>query len=86
MFLFSVKFACGWPMFSIPIENHPNQAQLHVHEHQWTLGAIMNSLVKAGLRLEHFEEYPDLFWDQFPNLPEELSRRLPHTFSLLMRK
>lgn len=55
-------------------------------EHQWTLGEVMNSLVVVGLRLEHFEEYPDLYWDQFPHLSEGLARRLPHTFSLLMRK
>lgn len=76
----------GWPMFSVAIEEHPQKDQLHVHERQWTLGAILNSLVAAGLQLECFEEYPDLFWNQFPNLPADVSRRLPHTFSLLMRK
>lgn len=55
-------------------------------EHQWTLGGVMNALVAVGLRLEHFEEHPDLYWGQFPNLPEDTARRLPHTFSLLMRK
>ena len=76
----------GWPIYSNPILDHAEREKLHVHERQWTLGAIMNSLVAAGLRLEHFEEYPDLFWNQFPNLQVDLSARLPHTFSLLMRK
>jgi ubiquinone/menaquinone biosynthesis C-methylase UbiE len=76
----------GWPMFSMPVQEHAHKDQLHVHEHQWTLGEIMNSLVAAGMQLEHFEEYPDLFWNQFPNLPADLARCLPHTFSLLMRK
>jgi ubiquinone/menaquinone biosynthesis C-methylase UbiE len=76
----------GWPMFSNAIEKHPDKNQLHVHERQWTVGAILNSLVAAGLQLECFEEYPDLFWNQFPNLPANLARRLPHTFSLLMQK
>jgi SAM-dependent methyltransferase len=76
----------GWPMFSVPIQERPDKADLHVHEHPWTLGAIMNSLVAAGLRLEHFEEHPELFWNQFPNLKPELAARLPHTFSLLMRQ
>jgi SAM-dependent methyltransferase len=76
----------GWPIFSNPVQGHAAKEQLHVHERQWTLGTIMNSLVAAGLRLEHFEEHPDLFWNQFPNLPKELADRLPHTFSLLMRK
>jgi SAM-dependent methyltransferase len=76
----------GWPMFSVAVEAHPHKDQLHAHERQWTLGAILNSLVAAGLQLECFEEYPDLFWNQFPNLPADLAHRLPHTFSLLMRK
>ena len=55
-------------------------------EHQWTLGDVLNALVATGLGLEHFEEHPDLYWGQFPFLPEDAARRLPHTFSLLMRK
>jgi ubiquinone/menaquinone biosynthesis C-methylase UbiE len=76
----------GWPMFSDAIQEHADKDQFHVHERQWTLGAILNSLVAAGLQLMCFEEYPDLFWNQFPNLPAALVHRLPHTFSLLMRK
>jgi hypothetical protein len=45
----------------------------------------MNALVEAGLLLERFEEHPDQYWPQYPNLPEEIARRVPHTFSLLMR-
>lgn len=76
----------GWPISSTPVQSHVHKDQLHVHEHQWTLGDILNSLVAAGMSLEHFEEYPDLFWNQFPNLPADLASRLPHTYSLLMRK
>ncbi len=76
----------GWPLFSDPIKQHAQKEQLHVHERQWTLGEILNSLVAEGLLLEHFEEHPDLFWNQFPNLSKDLSSCLPHTFSLLMRK
>jgi len=76
----------GWPLFSDAFQEHVNKDEFHVHERQWTLGEIMNNLIATGMRLERFEEHPDLFWDQFPNLPAELSGRLPHTFSLLMRK
>jgi hypothetical protein len=76
----------GWPMFSDPVQQYQGKDTLHVHERQWTLGDILNSLVRAGLRLERFEEHPDLFWNQFPHLAPELHSRLPHTFSLLMRK
>lgn len=76
----------SWPIWSDPIREHSRKDALHVHERQWTLGDIMNSLVAAGLRLEHFEEHPDLFWNQFPHLPADLAARLPHTFSLLMKR
>ena len=76
----------GWPLSSDAIQKHASKDQFHVHERQWTLGEIMNSLVALGMRLERFEEHPDLFWNQFPHLQPELSGRLPHTFSLLMQK
>ena len=62
------------------------EARPKAREHQWTLGAVMNALVATGLRLAHFEEHPDLYWGQFPNLPADLAQKLPHTFSLLMSK
>ena len=76
----------GWPLFSDAVEEHASKDQLHVHEHQWTLGEIINSLVAMGIRLERFEEHPDLFWNQFPHPQPELPGRLQHTFSLLMQK
>jgi SAM-dependent methyltransferase len=57
-----------------------------VRARQWTLGPVMNSLVEAGLALERFEEHPELYWNQFEQVPAELAARLPHTYSLLMRK
>lgn len=77
----------GWPETYIPVDAVPPQKeQARKHERQWTLGQIMNALVDAGLLLERFEEHPDQYWDQFPHLPKDLADRLPHTFSLLMRK
>ncbi len=76
----------GWPLFSDAVHEHVHKDQFHVHERQWTLGEIMNSLIATDMRLERFEEHPDLFWNQFPHLQPELSGRLPHTFSLLMKK
>jgi len=85
-FLDSVVTDRGWPTWSAPVQNHPKKEQMHVHERQWTLGQVMNSLIEANLKVERFEEHPEPFWDQFKNIPKELMRRLPHTFSLLMRK
>ena len=77
----------GWPTQYIPAGDVPAvEEQATKYERQWTLGQIMNALVGAGLRLERFEEHPDQYWEQFPNLPAELGSRLPHTFSLLMQR
>lgn len=75
-----------WPNPMLERKSGNNEARPRAREHQWTLGAVLNALAATGLRLEHFEEHPELYWDQFPQLPEALAQRLPHTFSLLMRK
>jgi len=54
--------------------------------HQWTLSQIINSIIAVGLSIELLNEYPEPFWDQFPNIPAETLHRLPHTFALLARK
>jgi SAM-dependent methyltransferase len=84
-FATNVKVDTRWPA---PFLNSlPDDAERpRAWERQWTLGDILNSLTAAGLLLDRFREYPLLYWNQFPNLPEDLARRLPHTFALLMRK
>jgi len=83
----TVSVEKGWPETYIPAASvPPAKEQSSKHERQWTLGQIMNSLVEAGLRLERFEEYPEHYWNQYPNLPKDISCRIPHTFSLMMRK
>ncbi len=77
----------GWPTQYIPEKDVPPKAeQAASHERQWTFGPILNALVDAGLRLERFQEHREHYWNQFPNLPKEIHNRLPHTFSLMMRK
>ena len=44
------------------------------YERQWTLGQIINPLIETGLRMERFEEHPDPYWEQFPNMPDEVAR------------
>ncbi len=75
-----------WPAPFIARQRDLNPADFPIHEHQWTLGQVVNALLAAGLLLRHFDEYPDLYWEQFPNVPTQILRRLPHTFSLLMEK
>jgi SAM-dependent methyltransferase len=55
-------------------------------ERQWTLGEIVTRLVQVGLTLERMEEHPEQYWPLFRKIPETVVQRLPHTFSLCMRK
>lgn len=55
-------------------------------EWQWTLGQIVTSIARAGLRLERLQEHPDGYWPKYRAMPQEVAARLPHTFSLLARK
>ncbi len=53
---------------------------------QWTLGQIVSSVIGAGLVLDHLQEYPEPFWNQFPSIPVGSLRKLPHTFALIAHK
>ncbi|HEV2473271.1 MAG TPA: class I SAM-dependent methyltransferase [Chthonomonadales bacterium] len=75
-----------WPAPIIAELEPMEQRRPSAREHQWTLGAILNSLVAAGMRLDYFMEYPDPYWDLFPNMHEATVRKLPHTFALYMSK
>jgi len=55
-------------------------------EYQWTLGDVVNAVVAAGLTVERLNEFSEHFWPQFPNVPDELLARLPHTFLLIARR
>lgn len=70
------------------LENQPglDPAATPLHDRQWTLGQVLNSVIAAGLRIEYFNEYPQPFWDPFKQMPEELIHQLPHTFTLLACK
>jgi SAM-dependent methyltransferase len=86
----AVAVSQDWPSQYMPesalITNPAKKAPSRKHERQWTLGHILSSLAGANLYLERFKEHPEHYWNQFPNIPDHVSRRLPHTFSLLMRK
>jgi SAM-dependent methyltransferase len=52
-------------------------------EHHWTLGQIVTAVAAAGLRIERLVEYPSHFWPEFPHVPQQALRRLPHSFLLV---
>jgi hypothetical protein len=48
-----------------------------VHEFQWPMGAILTALLKSGLRIEQFHEYPYFNGVQlFENMREQPGRRM----------
>jgi SAM-dependent methyltransferase len=75
-----------WPKPYIDRQEEVDGSAVRLHDRAWTLGEIFNSVIRAGLRIEFFNEYPLLYWNQFPNMPPDLLPRLPHTFTLLARK
>lgn len=54
--------------------------------HQCTMAQVVNSVIGAGLVLEQLHEYPEPFWNQFPNIPIDTLHCLPQTFALLACK
>ena len=40
---------------------------------QWKLGDILNSLIAVGLTVERFEEHPNHYSDQMPQLAAEIA-------------
>lgn len=75
-----------WPRPFLNEQEEEAKQNLPLHDRQWTLGDVMNSLVDVGMRLIRFEEHPEPFWNQFSHIPPETLRRLPHAYSLLMEK
>ncbi|MFY9234248.1 MAG: class I SAM-dependent methyltransferase [Fimbriimonadaceae bacterium] len=76
----------GWPDTYIGALSKPKEQHATKHEVLWGIGDVINALLAAGLVMERFEEHADPYWDMFPNMAPGLMRRIPQTFSLLMRK
>ena len=76
----------GWPDSYIGDLGRPIEQHTAKHERLWPLSAIFTALRRAGLTIELFGEYPDDYWDSFPNLQPEFRGRLPMTFAMLARR
>ena len=76
----------GFPASVVSRETAADAPRPKMVERHWRPSEVINALTAAGLHYLHFEEYPLLFWDQFPNLPAATAARLPHTYSVLMQK
>jgi len=75
-----------WPDTYVGKTKNNVEEQAIKYERAWPVSTIINSLLRSGLTLEYFGEYPDAYWLEFPNLPETLRTKFPNTFSLLFRK
>jgi SAM-dependent methyltransferase len=76
----------GWPTTYMGDLGKPVEEHAIKHERLWPLAAIFTALRGAGLAVELFGEYPDDYWDSFPNLRPEFRGRLPMTFAMLARR
>lgn len=76
----------GFPSSVVSRETPAEAPRPKMVERHWRPSEVINALTRVGLRYLHFEEYPVLFWNQFPNLPPATAARLPHTYSVLMEK
>jgi len=63
-----------------------DQQPAEAFEWQWTLGDVLSTLVASGLVLEEVREHAEHFWPQFEDVPRHELTKLPHTFSVLMRR
>jgi SAM-dependent methyltransferase len=75
----------GWPASYLTLAV-PDERQAVKHERQWTLAQIHQALVGAGLIVEQLGEHPESYWDPFPNLPDEIRRTIPNSFTVVARK
>ena len=76
----------SFPVSALVRATNANDSRPKMLNRHWRPGQVMNALSSQGLEYVHFDEYPDLFWNQFPNWASETLARLPHTYSIMMRK
>jgi SAM-dependent methyltransferase len=76
----------GWTPQYIGSLEIPEKDIAEKFERAWPVSEVITALLGAGLRLVKFEEHPEPYWTEFPNLPESERRRFPNTYSILMQK
>lgn len=76
----------SWPSTYVGKIKESEQDQATKYERAWPVSTVINALLDAGLSLLRFEEHPDEYWKEFPNMPDETRTKFPNTYSLLMKK
>ena len=74
----------GFP--SAVVRREAGEDRPRMLERHWRVGEVMDTLIAAGLEIRSLREYPDLFWDQFPDWPEALRDKLPNSYSIVARR
>ena len=47
---------------------------------------VLRALRGVGLVVEHFDEFPDAFWPQFPRWPASIRGQVPLSYAILARR
>lgn len=68
------------------VEREVGDGRPSMVERQWLPGDVIQALLSQNLVLRTYAEHPQLFWNQFPNWPEDLLNRLPHSYSVVAEK
>jgi SAM-dependent methyltransferase len=76
----------GWPETYLGNRGRTPDSMPQKHERLHNLADVFAALRAAGLVVTHLGEHSDPYWDVFPNLPEEVKRGLPMTFSMMAAK
>ena len=50
------------------------------YERTWPISVVITALINAGLTLKCFEEHPDEYWEEFPNLSSKERENSPIHF------
>jgi hypothetical protein len=72
----------GWPDTYLGNRGRTPDTMPEKHERLHSLADVFGSLSAAGLVVTHLGEHSDLFWDVLPNLPLDVKRGLPMTFTM----
>ncbi|MEZ4815468.1 MAG: class I SAM-dependent methyltransferase [Bdellovibrionota bacterium] len=75
-----------WPETYVGKIKEDIKQQSTKYETAWPTSSVINALIEAGLTLQRFEEHPDAYWEEFPNLAESKRRMFPNTYSILATK
>jgi SAM-dependent methyltransferase len=75
----------GWAPEYIDRLSVPEDEQSWKFARAWTLGEVITSLVRAGLRLEEVAEHPVDWWGGHADVRPEERGRIPLSFSVVAR-